>query len=162
MLSKEKLNELFEYMDGKLFWKIKPRAKSNIGDRAGTVNSNGYQVIRVNGKNYREHRMVYVMLKGEIPQGAFIDHIDLVRTNNKIENLRIATQQQNNSNVTIKAHNSSGYKGVRRSKSGKSWIAQISINGKCKYMGSYRSPELACNVYAKAAIDSQGEFANII
>lgn len=88
------------------------------------------------------------------------DHKDRNRLNNLRENLREATNQQNQGNTTKRnGEYSSKYKGVMWHKRDKIWCAYISINNKMKYLGSFEVEEDAAKAYNTAALDNRGEFA---
>jgi hypothetical protein len=93
-------NEIFEYRDGKLFWKIRPANCIQIGDEASanSIDTDGYKVLGFKGKTLKQHRIIWEMHNGKIPEGMQIDHIDRNRPNNLIENLRLATPSENRRN----------------------------------------------------------------
>ena len=121
--TKEKLRELFNYIDGNLHHK-KRRPSVKVGTRAGTFDKDGYIVIHLNKKKYRAHHLVWVYHYDVFPK--MIDHIDNDRANNNIHNLRIATISQNQMNRKLNKNNKSGIKGLRFSKN--RWLAQIRFN----------------------------------
>ena len=128
-LNQELIRELFDYRDGELYWKVSPKIGVNIGDEAGHVEVRGYKVIKILGRKYKAHRLVFLYHHGYIPKPPeFIDHIDNDRLNNKIENLRVATRAQNNQNAKIRKDNTSGVKGITWCKKNKKWITQVQTN----------------------------------
>lgn len=88
-------------------------------DRAGCLKNEGYYILRVNNRDYCVHRIIWEMFNGPIPDGMWINHIDTVRGNNKIENLEIVTPYENciktaqHATGKLKKNNKSGYVGVR-------------------------------------------------
>lgn len=91
---------------------------------------------------------------------SYIDHKNGCTIDNRKCNLRLCTNGQNISNSRLRKDNSTGFKGVSkepRMKNG--WYAQISINGKCIRLGTFRSPEEAAGLYCTAALEFYGEFA---
>lgn len=159
--TKQRLNEIFEYKNGMLFWKKKSSSKShvNIGERAGFFTNDGYRAVRVDMKIYKEHRLIWIMHNGEIPNGYEIDHQFGDRLDNRIEILRCGTPSNNQHNRNKNKNNTSGYKGVYfHTKTGKP-IARIQSNGVFKYIGTYNTPEEAFDAYKKEAIKLHGEFA---
>lgn len=158
-MNKELLHELFEYKDGNLIYKIKPSNNRNIGDVAGTIDTKGYRVIKINYKRYMAHRLVWTYHNGEIPTGLQIDHINQIKDDNRIENLRLATHSQNQSNATKNKINKSGFKGVSWHKRSKKWMAMIGHNNKKINIGGFSTPELASEAYKAAAIKLNGDFA---
>lgn len=151
------LHELFEYRDGKLFWKVK-RPSIYVGDRAGWNCGNGYRNVRINGKSVGEHRVIFAMHNGFFPY--HVDHIDGNPTNNKIENLREATKAQNAWNCKLHSTNTSGVRGVYWNKLRKTWNASIEVNKKKIHLGVFKTLEEAKQVVEKARIHYHGSYAN--
>ena len=138
-MNKEILHELFEYKDGQLYWKVKPCNSIKIGDIAGHKSKNGYIQVSVNKTLKYAHRVVFMMFYGYLPKK--IDHIDRNPSNNKIENLREATDSLNGHNKGKNKNNTSGVKGVYCYK-GK-WSAEITVNRKKHYLGRFDSIQYA-------------------
>lgn len=111
--SLEVLQSLFDYKDGKLYWKN--------GKKAGAAMPNGYTYIKIGNRNYSESRMVWKMHTGDDPVGQ-IDHIDRVRSNNKIENLRDVDSFENMLNTStegVSIHKKTGLYRARMMHKGK-------------------------------------------
>ena len=157
-LSQEFLNQIFEYRDGELYWKIKPSNSVKIGNKAGCLDtSNGYYVVRIKGKMHGLHRIVFAMHYDVFPK--MIDHIDGNPKNNKIENLRKADDKQNQWNQKLHSRNTSGFKNVFFRKDKKKWACRLQVNGKTISRGAFNTPEEA-SVYAEQLrIQFHGEFA---
>jgi len=158
-MTKEQLHELFEYKDGNLIWKVRCGCRGKIGEVSGTIKTNGYRVIIINYKNYRAHRLIWIFHNGDITTSSQVDHINQIKHDNRIENLRLATNSQNNSNRPKRKDNKSGFKGVSWHKLKKKWQAFITHNNKTIYLGCFTTPELAHDAYIAAAAKLQGEFA---
>ncbi len=150
-------NEIFEYRDGELYWKIR-RHSIKIGTLAGYF-CGGYRAVRFKGLQFYSHRIIYEMHFGKIPEGFEIDHIDTNPLNNKVENLRVATRSDNVRNIKTPSHNTSGVKGVYWNKDAKKWCAQIGVEGKRKFIGYFSNIEDAAIAYNKKALALFGEFA---
>jgi hypothetical protein len=88
------------------------------------------------------------------------DHKDHDTLNNQRANLRITTHAQNQWNSKRPSHNKSGYKGVIKFKGREKYYANIVINGKGKYLGSFDDPAVAHQAYCEAAKKYFGEFAH--
>lgn len=120
--------------------------------------SNGYIYLSVNNKQYSAHRLAWLYVYGEFPTNC-IDHINRIKHDNKIENLREASYSQNSYNKECKSK--SGYKGVTWWERDKKWKAQIEIDGKNKHIGYFETPELAHKAYCTYQSQVAGEFARV-
>lgn len=156
-LTQDLLNELFEYRDGVLYWKIAKAKKIKVGDVAGNLHKTGYLTTMVNSKRYLNHRLIFLMHHGYLPQ--CLDHIDGNKINNRIENLRPATIGENSRNSKIPKNNTSGFKGVSWHSRDKKWQAQLMINKKSKHLGIFKTIEEATEAVKKAREELHGEFA---
>jgi len=126
-LTQEYLQSLFDYKDGELYWKkIKVKNQVQVGDIAGFITTNNYKNVRLNGKKIPVHHIIFIMHYGYLPKK--IDHKDNNRLNNRIENLRIATTENNNQNAIRRKDNTTGVKGVNFCKRDKRFIARIQAN----------------------------------
>lgn len=130
-------HDFFEYEDGKLIWIYREIGRDTkrwngrySGKEAGKVNSKGYIDVKLQGKMYKAHRIIWEMHNGEIPKGMQIDHINRVRCDNRIKNLRLATNQSNQRNCNIRIDNTSGHVGVGFHKLTGKWFAHIGVDGK--------------------------------
>lgn len=135
VLTSERLKTLFEYREGKLFWRNSPSRNIRPGSRAGTLQPDGYRHVVVNGRSYREHRLVWLLFNQTVP--SLVDHINRVRDDNRIENLRPASAAQNVQNRGMQYNNSSGCAGVHWHKGKKKWHAKIGVNGRDKHIGYF-------------------------
>jgi hypothetical protein len=149
-------NNLFIYDNGQLFWKD----SSKTGD-VGYETNDGYRCVYIDRKSVRIHRIIWEMHFGPIPDGLSIDHINRIRNDNRIENLRLCTHQQNHFNRVAQSNNKSGYKGVCWHKQKQKWVAQIKIDGRNKFLGFFNNPTTAYEKYCEVARERYGEFANV-
>ena len=150
--------ELFEYRDGKLYWKKSTNSSITVGQEAGTYrNSDGYHIVGFDGKNRRIHRVIWAYHYGEIEEGVFVDHINRDPFDNRIENLRLCNKAQNNANSKVRSDNNLGIKGV--CVSGSKFRARVSKQGKEIHLGNFDTIEEAHAAYLKAAEEVFGEFA---
>jgi len=138
--SQKKLQELFHYRDGELYWKERIKNSIDISKPAGYIEKNGYRRIKIEGKIYQAHRLIWKYQHGKDPK-EFIDHIDGNGTNNNIENLREATRQQNGFNRGPQKNNELGIKGVIKQRN--KYRVTIIINGKKKHLGLFNTIEEA-------------------
>lgn len=110
----------FSYLrDGTLLWEVDRRSgngkiQTHMGDVAGGVETNGYVVIQLEGVKYKAHRIVWEMHFGNIPKGLQVDHINSIRTDNRIENLRLVDHSANGRNQKLRNTNTTGKMGVSR------------------------------------------------
>ena len=154
MLTKDKAHEIFEYRDGVLYWKNPTGRRAKAGDVAGSKTTYGYISVMINNKRAYVHRVVYLMHHGEF--FGDIDHINGIKSDNRIENLRSATRSQNLCNTKARGET----KGVYWNKRDKRWFAQICFQGKRKHIGSFISVDAARKAVSEARDKLHGEFAN--
>ena len=152
----------YEPETGRVFWLVdryagEPGRKIiSAGDEAGSLSGSGYRVIRVNYCLIYAHRLAWLLTHGEWPQEK-LDHINCNRSDNRIANLRPATDIQNRSNTRCRAK--IGFKGVYKPKHANTYCARISVNGATKYLGCFPTPQEAHGAYVAAAEAHFGEFA---
>lgn len=140
------IRKCFTYDDatGFLFWAVSPSWNVSVGDIAGYVSLRGAhdayeRRIKIKGKAYKASRVVWMYKnKKEIPEGMQIDHINGDTLDNRIENLRLATPEQNSRNRKKFSTNTTGVTGVYRKKQRNRWEASIHVGGgKQKFLGSF-------------------------
>jgi hypothetical protein len=154
-LTQEYLKEILHY-DSETGWFTRIRKTNRnqpIGQRAGTM-CRGYRHIKINNKVYGEHRLAWLYVKGSLSENE-IDHINMVRDDNRWCNLREATHSQNQANSIYV--NKSGFKGACMV--GNKWRADIRKNGQRYYLGLFDSAELAHARYCQAAQQFHGDYA---
>jgi len=161
MLTQEKLKERLHYdpLTGDFTWKAIRCTRMRDGSVAGGKNGGGYVHIKINGKKHYAHRLAWLYTHGSFPEN-HIDHINGNTSDNRIENLREATQSQNAMNRIIRVDNKSGFKGVHFDKGAGKYKAQIMINGKRVCLGLFDCPKKASGAYAAAADKHYKQFAN--
>lgn len=137
-------------------WLVQMGKRAKIGNRAGSQNKSGYREIKLFGKMYKEHRIIWYLQTGAFPAGD-LDHIDGSRANNKWGNLRPATRSQNCANSRKYKSNTTGYKGVDLHRGRPR--AQIQIAKKKIFIGCYDTFEEARDAYIKEAEKHFGEYA---
>lgn len=152
-------NSLFTYENGNLIRKITRSSNAKAGSKITSTDSNGYKQVTVGYKRYSVHRVIWEMFNGPIPAGMQIDHANGVRDDNRIENLRLATIEENNRNRGISTANTSGVPGVFWIQKKSRWLARITIDGERKYLGHYRDKCEAISARKRAEIELFGEFA---
>lgn len=127
------------------------------GSVAGWINSQGYRMVHIMGRDYRGHHIAWFLMTGSWPEEE-IDHKDGKTANNKWKNLRPASHAQNSRNTKRHKDNKSGYKGVVHYPK-RGFSAFICVSGKRKYLGTYSTPQEAHAAYLSAATASFGEYA---
>jgi hypothetical protein len=138
-----RIHSLFKYKDGREKWT----------DRLFTL-SRGYPYIMISSKknkrvNYLVHNVITLCYFGEKPQGYQTDHINSIRTDNRVENLQYITQQQNTQNR--KTMNGRNVKGYSLNKNGK-YRARIIVDYKKFNLGTYDTEEEARQAYTDAKL----------
>jgi hypothetical protein len=158
-LTQAYVKELFDYHpDGYLTWK-RSKGCANVNDKVGWINGTFYLQTKIDKEIYFVHKLVWLWHYGEIPTG-MLDHINRVRGDNRIENLRLANASQNNWNSVIRKDNKSGYKGVYWHNQSQKWRAKICYYNKHIGLGNHDCPIEAAKAYDKRAKELFGEFAN--
>jgi hypothetical protein len=118
------------------------------GGALGRLNDQGYLLVMVLGREYRAHRLAWLYANGSWPEGQ-IDHINGIRADNRLANLRLADQTLNSENLRkARSDNKSGFLGVLPNR--KRWAAQIGVDGKQIHIGTFDTPELAHQAYLAA------------
>ena len=157
------LREYFDYMcDGSLVWIKRRGRRGKIGSTIGWVEDNGRSKCQFFNHKYELHRIIWFFHNGPIPVGIEVSHIDKNPSNNRIENLRLASHIEN----TMRSiSNTSGFPGISWQKKDKLWVVMIFDNGKSRYCGSFKTIEEA--IYArrqaelKYGYDVRSEFHTI-
>lgn len=158
MLSQAEIHALFEYKDGALYWR-KHNGKCPAGTRAGYKNTNGYVQIGIRGKRYYAHRLIYMLFHNQLPE--FLDHIDGNRSNNRYENLRPATANQNMHNRKRSVNNTSGVKGVAWAEHANKWLAYCWVDKKQYHLGYYADLAEAAEAVKVFREKHHGEYARV-
>lgn len=151
MITQSLLKELLHYdMDtGALTWVADQRGHIRAGANAGSRRPNGYLSIKIRQRRYYAHRLAWLYVYGEWPKDQ-IDHINGVKDDNRIANLREATHAKNGQNRTKQSNNSSGFVGVSWHSRDRKWQATIKIDGANKHLGCFDAPEAAHAAYCAA------------
>lgn len=126
--------------------------------------NNGYALrsVKINGKwrNIYMHRVVLEHKLGrKLRPGEQCDHLNGIKTDNRLENLRVATNAQNSMNRGLNKNNTSGEKGVYWHKRAQKWMAYIMYQGRRIHLGLFMTKEAAALAYSQTAKQLFGEFA---
>lgn len=161
--------------DGTLVWKERPAShyktpfghkmsKLSVGKVAGCRINKGYYVVGISylGKQLvcYLHRVIWVMHYGEIPEGYLVDHKDTNPSNNRIDNLRLATYSNNSHNANLRTDNTSGFKGISWCKAHEKWHVGVELFSKCYNLGYYKLLEDAVAAAEAGRVKLHQEFAN--
>lgn len=163
-LTQQQFRELFSYDkdSGMLRWMPKKdgdlssaRSVSSwntkyAGRLAGSKGAAGYLRVNVQGKKHFVHRVVWVMANGEIPTNMQIDHINHIRDDNRLQNLRLVTHQENNKNISLPRKSTGPTIGVIKNKRTGSWVAQIKVDGKKIHLATTKDMNEAIRIRAEA------------
>jgi hypothetical protein len=129
------------------------------GVRAGHRSKfNGYRKVSIDGHDYPEHRLAWLYITGRWPM-VDIDHINMIKDDNRFCNLREATRSQNKMNTLARADNKHGLKGVWFNKRAGKWATRITVNGKSYGLGRYDTPQEASLVYRAVSRIAFGQYA---
>lgn len=151
-LSISRLLEVLTYnpSNGTFSWVSRKIRRTGGGSSAGTLTVYGYIQIRIDGKLYKAHRLAWLLATGDWPVGD-IDHINGVRTDNRIENLRDVSRKVNRQNIRHgSVPNGSGHMGAIFHKKSGLFQARIRVDGKSRSLGYFKNPEDASAAYVAA------------
>lgn len=155
-LTQKILKDYLDYNPETGLFTAKHSARGNFlkaGRELGSL-SFGYKIIKINGVMFLCHRLAWLYTHGYMPETPLmLDHIDRVKDNNAIANLRVVNRSENGKNAGLRAHNTSGFKGVYLHKPNSKWQARIDIDGVCKSLGYYKTKLEAILARQKAEVD---------
>ena len=153
--TKERLQALFTYADGNLYWRGR-KGRRLAGALAGTASHHYYQIC-IDYVLYRTHRLVWAYHYGA--SAHTIDHINNNPFDNRIENLRECDDSQNHQNSRLPKSNTSGIKGVAWCKQKEKWRGRIDVDGTEKHIGFFTTIDEAKEAMSAARAKLNGLFA---
>lgn len=164
VLTYTRLKELLHYdpSTGHFKWRVQRRGAVKPGDTAGRLEGKGYIQIGIDGTRYQAHRLAWFYTFNVMPSGV-IDHINGIRTDNRISNLRDVSFSENLQNFrNPRKGTASGLLGV--SKKGERWVATICRNLKVYRLGTYNTAEEAHQAYlaAKSTFEEESHHGMVI
>jgi len=159
-ITPEYLSKVFHYNPetGDFSWRSAHTNRVKAGDVVRAKIGKGYYAVQLDCHRMRVHNVVWAIHYGKFPEGV-IDHVNGIKTDNRIANLRDVTTSQNAYNVGRQKNNTTGFKGVSRNGAG--FKAEISADKQSHYLGTFPSLEGAASAYAKAAKQLHGEYRRI-
>jgi hypothetical protein len=153
-----KLTDYIQYdPDTGVFTYKQPWKGKRVGDKVGFVTPQGYVVVTFNGEKYLAHRLAWYLTYGQWPKQP-LDHINQVKDDNRLCNLRECTHQENAWNRKKQSNNKSGIKGVSWNEKNQRWVAQIKDHGVPVYLGSFKNKVDAGFAYQTYAAKMRGEY----
>lgn len=158
MLTQEYLKSVLNYdkESGIFIWIKSPASNVKTGDIAGCKNNRGYLQIYVRNKLYLSHRLAWFYIYGDWPKNQ-IDHINGIRTDNRFVNLRDVTNRENQENRKNKSKGDLPIGVHLRRDTGK-YCSQITINGKVRTLGSFKTIELAHKAYIECKLKNHNGY----
>ena len=143
-LTAEYLRSVLHYDQetGIFTWKVSTSNSVKVGDVAGSPNGHGYQLIQLQSRKHKAHRLAWLYIHGSWPKDQ-LDHVNRIRTDNRIANLREVTHKQNGQNRSKRSDNTSGHTGIYWLKQSSKWRAQIKHNQKQIHLGLFATIEEA-------------------
>ena len=121
------------------------------GKEAGSKNRKGYLMIKIDGNKHHAHKIAYLFMTGKLPENQ-IDHINGNRSDNRWENLRAATNEENQKNRKIGKSNTSGVMRVNWNKRQNKWCVRINVNKKRINLGVFENFNEAVKVRKEAEV----------
>jgi hypothetical protein len=159
MITKEYLEQWLTYDNGRLLWKVQKGYKNKVGKEAGFKHKgDGYWRIELDNKSYKRSRLVFLMFHGYLPK--MVDHINGVREDDRVENLRAADALTNAWNAGVKKTSTLKVKGVSWHSRDKVFQARIRHEGKEKHLGVFDSLEEAEKCVREFREKHHKEFTN--
>ncbi len=151
-ITTERLRHVLNYnpTTGEFHWRIDFGRWGTIkaGTKAGAPQGNGYLCIGIDNVTHSAHRLAWQHYHGEVPPN-YIDHINRVKTDNRIVNLRPADRYQNAQNTALRSDSKTGYRGVVQVR--EKFMATIKFNGRQIRLGTFPTAKAASGFYESVA-----------
>lgn len=158
MLTHERAIEIFLYeKESGLLYRKLPNGMTRLQK---CTDNKGYVITYADKKCYKAHRIIWLLEHGKFPD-KILDHINGIRDDNRIENLREADFTQNNANKVMRKKKSNLPKGTRIKDRPKPYVAYIYIDKKPVYLGAFKTKDESAEAYNNAAIKHFGDYASL-
>lgn len=146
-LDSTRLRELLSYdpNSGVFTWVAPTNRRIRVGARTGQVRPDGYSQLQIDGRRYLAHRLAWCYVYGDWPNGE-LDHINGLRSDNRVANLRVVTRSENMQNQRA-PRGKNPYLGVSYHRASGRWAAQLSVAGRNTHLGLFDTPEQAQAAY---------------
>lgn len=131
-----------------------PQHGKEIGDAIGSLANTGYLAMAINNTDYLVHRIIWMYVHGYMPEQ--VDHIDHVKTNNALNNLREVTNTINSKNASVSKNSATRVNGVSFNKARNKYRAYVTVNRKQINLGSFDTLDEAIEARRKA--DNEHDF----
>jgi len=153
MLTQERLKEFLSYdkNTGIFTWNVSTNNSTKIDSKAGYLRKAGYIGIKIDYKTYQAHRLAWLYVYEKFPKGD-IDHINRIRNDNRISNLRDVSRSLNLRNSSISKRNTSGTTGVFWNKGANKWVSHITYGGKERHLGCFKNKDDAIKARKEAEV----------
>ena len=156
MITYEEAKELFTYdrETGIIKWRRRtnPRQRGDRVAGGARPSKGGYTYIDFKGKTYRAHRVAMLLSYGFYGEGLEIDHINHIRDDNRLVNLRFVTRLDNHRNQSRSSRNTTGLTGIRYRKDRRKYMAQIRVGDANIHLGMFATLEEAAKARKAAEI----------
>ena len=163
-------DNIFNCLEGEIFKQIQGyehyyisnlgRVKNNHNNRENimtpTISNNYYSISLFKDNkdnNFYIHKLIAIYFIDNPKNKPYVDHINRIKTDNRIINLRWVTKKENGYNMSISINNTSGFQGIIMNKTKKKWIARIVVNGKTIHLGTFNEKEDAAKRYLDAKLE---------
>lgn len=149
------------YIDGES-GKIFRYTKECYMKEIGSKDKYGYLTFSFEGKMIKNHRFIYEKIYNvKLQPNQMLDHINQIKDDNRVDNLRIVNRSQNEQNKPKQKNRSSIYKGISWEKNSKKWTAKIQFKGKLKHLGYFNDEISAVKIYNKFVKDNNLTYIHI-
>jgi len=140
MIDQETIKKLFHYdaESGMLLWRKGNNRNVKPWQEAKSSNGHGYYNVKIDGKSYLVHRLIWLYVYGNFPKED-IDHKNRIKNDNRLCNLRDVSRTDNCQNISLPNHNKSGHIGVSWFKSHNCWTVYVKVDKKNKWLGNYKN-----------------------